>query len=131
MDRCRFVQPEMVKLSLGNGHWIEIKRELTAGEQRRMFAKMVRDYAPDGRALLDPEQVGYAKVCTYLLDWDLTGQDGKAVPISDSAIDNLDVPMYEEIRRAIETHEAAIDQAHAKNENGGESKPAAISPSAK
>src|SRR5262245_21399021 len=38
----RFVQPEIVRLSLSNGDFLDVKRELNAGEHRGVFADMVK-----------------------------------------------------------------------------------------
>lgn len=130
MSRYRFVDPQSVRLSLSDGDWIEIKRELNAGEQRKVFAQQVKDYHADtGRPMLDPEQVGRSRVGGYLLAWSFTDRSGKPIPITDGAIDNLDQPTYREIVKAIDDHEAAIDREYEKNRTGGESKSVATLPS--
>jgi hypothetical protein len=68
MARCRFVQPDVVRLPLSDGDFIDVKRELSAGEQRRMFAGMVlHGVVPGEKTLLDPERVGITKMVEYLV----------------------------------------------------------------
>lgn len=149
MSRCRFVQPDVVRLFLvdvhrralkdlqdpakqaklkledratpeaianaeaairaaeADGAFIDIKRELNAGEQRRLFAHMMRDMTVGDKVTLIPEQVGRTKVIAYLIGWSFVAADGQPVPVSESAIDNLDTETYSEITQAIDAHEEA------------------------
>jgi hypothetical protein len=129
MPKYRFVEPDIVRLPLSDGDWIEVKRELTAGEQRKLFGGMVRDYDKEsGRPLLDPERVGRTRLSAYLLDWSFVDRQGKPVALNESAIDNLDVDTYAEINKALDVHEEAVERAR-KNPQPGEPKSAATSPS--
>jgi len=94
-----------------DAHFIDIKKRITAGEQRLMFAGMMRDLTPGEKVVLDPKYVGRTKVSAYVIGWSLVDADGKAVPVSDSAIDNLDPETYAEIVESIDAHEAALDAA--------------------
>jgi hypothetical protein len=107
MGRCRFVQPDVVRLSLSDGDFIDAKRELNAGEQRRVFSRMVRDMTPGEKLTLKADEVGRTKLSEYIVGWSFTDVDGKPVPVSDSAIDNLDTDTYAELVKAIDEHEAA------------------------
>lgn len=107
-----FVQPEVVRLPLsGDGRWIDVKKELTAGESRRVFARLVRTMGTGGnegervRTELDPEKVGLTKLAEYLVGWSFTNGDGKPVPVSESAINNLRPSTFKEITDAIDAHE--------------------------
>jgi hypothetical protein len=127
----RFVSPDVVRLPLTEGDWIDVKKRLNTGEQRRVFAKMARDMVPGEKVKLDPEQVGIAKVLEYLIGWSLT--DGvKPVPLSAAAVGNLEVETFNEIREAIEAHEEKQDaiREQEKNEKAGgpASKPTSPSP---
>lgn len=128
--RCRFVQPEIVRLSLSDGDFIDVKKELTAGEQRRMFAAMMRDMTPGEKVTLNPELVGRTKLTAYVVGWSFVDAEGKPVPVSDSAIDNLDTDSYAEMVKAIDAHEAAQEAEKGKNVQSGSSKSIATLPSA-
>lgn len=127
-----FVVPKVERIAISGGRWIEIKRELNAGENRRMFARQIRDYSQlDGRPQYDPEQVGFARVVAYLLSWSLE-QEGERVPVTEAAIDALDQPTYTEILKAIDRHEERVEKERTaeKNAQAGENKSAATSLSA-
>jgi len=166
MARCRFVQPDVVRLQLadvrkrahealvskgvelpGNtfrpatdaeiaasatrvasavedGDWIDVKKELNAGESRKVYARLVKTMHFNEKAEIDPEQVGLSKVVAFLVGWSFVDAAGKTTPVSDGAINALDGDTYAEVVQAIDAHEEAGDAAreHRKNATGDESK---------
>jgi hypothetical protein len=104
-----FVEPTPVRLPLSKGRYIDVKRRLNAGETRRVFSRMVAKMQPGEPIDLNPELVGFTKVSEYLIGWSLTDSQGRPVPISDAAINNLDPDLYFEITRAVNNHEAEIE----------------------
>jgi hypothetical protein len=111
-------RPETVRLSLSDDGWILIKKRLTAGETRHIFARMVKKLEPGKPPEIDPEQAGLANVVEYLVDWNITDPEGRPIPIRDqspefiaSALNELDSLAYTEIQEAISTHIAAMDAA--------------------
>jgi hypothetical protein len=130
-------RPETARLELTQGDWLMVKKHLTAGEHRAMFARMMK--AGDGVDRLDPTRVGLAKIVTFLLDWSFTDADGKPVVIRDqsaavleAALDALDPESFTEVLKAIEGHMQATEEARAqeKNGQGGENASSVILPSA-
>lgn len=117
-----------VKAAEADGDWIEVKRELNARESRRVYSRMVKNgaIASGEKAMLDPDQVGFAKIAEYLVGWSFVGSDGKPVPVSEDAVGNLDGETVREIVEAIDAHEEAV--AAEKNKRGETPQPA-ISPS--
>lgn len=131
MARNRFVRPQTVRLELSDGDWIEVKKELNAGEHRRVFGRLVKDMRAGERAQLDPEQVGLTKVVEYLVAWSLE-DNGKPVEITEGAINSLDAQTFGEIVKAIDEHEARVDAEieARKNATDGEKASSPTSPSA-
>jgi hypothetical protein len=129
--RCRFVQGDVVRLALSGGEWIDVKKELNAGESRRIFATLVKEMHAGQPTKLDPEKVGLTKVVEYVVGWSLLGSDDRPEPVSESAIDGLDLETYREIVDAVDAHDAACDAERLARKNGqaGEKASAAISPS--
>lgn len=131
----RFVQPGSEKLEISDGDWLIVKRELTAGEARRAFARTVKRMNAGDQTELDPEGVGLGKMVAYLLDWSLVGHDGKPVVIRDqpdavieAALLSLDTASFLEIFNAINAHERA-ETARAleeKKRQSGANRPLAI-----
>jgi hypothetical protein len=131
MDACWFVQPARERLTLSGGQWIEVKQELTAGEQRHAQAGYYIDLRAGERARIDYEQYGKTKIVAYVTAWSLTGFDGQPEPFNESALDMLDMDHYLEIERAIDAHEARISarrEARKNGQDGAKTSPA-ISPS--
>lgn len=129
----RFVRPETKTLPISHGDTLTVRKRLTAGERRAMFARM---YA-EGTVRVDPIRVGVAAMTAYLLDWTLTDDDGKPVPIRDLSpddigrvLDNLTPESFNEIQDAIETHAEAMDAERVteKNDQATESMSSATSP---
>jgi hypothetical protein len=155
MGRCRFVQPEVVRLLLADvakraladlskadvehadtkaaqekirqdrqdkldnltakiveaerdGDYIDVKKSLNAGEQRRIFSRMMNEITPGEKFTLKPDEVGKTKIIEYLVGWSFVDTEGKPVPVSEAAIDNLDTETYADMTAAIDWHESAL-----------------------
>jgi hypothetical protein len=174
MGRCRFVQPDVVRLYLvdvhrracadlakqiaaekepdkrraltdahivanakleqaeGDADYIDVKRELNAGEHRKVLSRMARDFTPGDKLQLKIEEVGLTKLSAYIIGWSFTDAEGQPVPVSDSAIDNLDQDSYQELIAAVDAHEEAQNASREAERKNliGRSKSAAISGSA-
>jgi len=107
MARCRFVQPEVDRLQLSDGDYVDIKRELSAGEQNDLMGDLIEEYAAGEKVKLKPKEVIRARLRAYIVGWSFTDPDGRPVPVSPSSIYNLDQPTQTEIVAAIDAHEAA------------------------
>lgn len=100
------------------GRYIDVKKRLTAGESRKMFAQVVRDMTAGERARLDPERIGVSKLLAYLLAWSLTDDDGHPVPFSPEALDSVDPDVYADMIKAVDWHEEVQDAARSAEKNG-------------
>ena len=119
----RVRRPETIRIALSDGEWILVKKYLTAGEQRAIFRRMMRDGVTGDQ--IDSVRVGWSKMVGYLLDWSATDPDGKLIAIHDksedeigAALDAMPVDAFKEILNAIEAHEAAMDKAMVQEKNG-------------
>lgn len=135
----RFVRPDTDKLELTDGDWLLVKRRLTAGEERRAFARHVKVMRRGEPTEIDPEAVGLGLMTQYLLDWSLTDDRGQVVVIRDqptsvveAALNALDPASFREINDALGAHVerqiAALDAE--KKSRGTASKLSVISGSA-
>jgi hypothetical protein len=126
--RSRFTRPDVTVLKLANGDTLTVKRRLTAGEQRAMFARMYQTV--NGSTRVNTLQVGIATCLAYLVDWSLTDDDGQPVairglPPEDLAaiLDSLTPEDFKEISKAIDDHSEAMEahrSAEKKTEPGAE-----------
>ena len=111
----RFLKPEIVRINLTGGDWITVKRELTAGEQRRVFASTTKPVRAGERIEIDLEKAGLAEIVAYLVDWSFLDDAGKPVVIRDmpaeyvaDVLNNLDGDSYTEIFNALNAHEQTV-----------------------
>lgn len=118
MGRCRFVPPEVVRLPLDGGDWIDVKKELNAGETRAIFTDLVKDFHAGEAATLDAKAVGLTKALNYIVGWSFTDAQGQGVPFSASALNNLYPEDYQELIDAIEAHDGAVERARSERKNG-------------
>jgi len=111
----RFLKPEIVRLNLTGGDWITVRRELTAGEQRRVFARTTKPVKAGQPIEIDLEKAGISTLVAYLIDWSFTDVEGKPVAIRDmpaeyviDVLNSLDSDSFAEITDAIDRHEKAV-----------------------
>jgi hypothetical protein len=111
----RFLKPEIVRINLSGGDWITIKKQLTAGEQRRVFARSTRTVIAGKPLEIDLERAGIATLVEYLIDWSFVDDAGKPVAIRDmpaeyviDVLNSLDTDSFNELTAAIETHEKTL-----------------------
>lgn len=114
MAKSWFVQPETVRIDLEDGQWIEVKKRLTAGEDRLRMTSVISEVRQDGRYTPDPTMVGKANVMAYLVDWSLRDNAGKKVAIEKdaqklAAMDALSPEAFKVISDAINAHEDAME----------------------
>ena len=109
-----FVLPKVVRITLQceDGAYIDVKQRLNAGQQRRLFGRMVKEMEAGEKIKIAPEQVGISKMLEYLVGWSFES-GGVPIPITAEAVDNLDPDVYDEIRKAIDTHEESVTKARA------------------
>jgi len=109
MPRYRFVRPETRTLPLSEDDWLVVRVRLTAGEKYRMFRAMY-PVDDEGRAHVDSEQVIFAPLWTYLVDWSFTELPirGAALDVVQAAVAALDEDEIEEVRTAMTAHRAAV-----------------------
>lgn len=110
----RIRRPEIVRIDLPTGDWIIVKKHLTAGDERQMFWRMMRQ-GFDGKEKIDPLLVSVAKIVAYLVDWSIVDADGKPVIVRDEPpeiiapiLDMLDPDDFRAIWNAVDAHETAI-----------------------
>lgn len=131
----RVVRPETVRLEISQGDWLLVKKRLTAGESRRIYARMIKTMAAGEKIEMDPMQVGRSQAIEYLLEWSLESElpiRNRSADDIGRALDAIDPSSFKEIIDAIQQHEAAMEaeRAQEKNDQAGETKSPATSPSA-
>jgi hypothetical protein len=109
MGRSRVVTPEIVRLPLSDGEWIDVKKELNAGEYVDMLAAMA-------------ERQSFFKILAYVTGWSLVAPDGQPLPYDVELPENVrrdtvraqDKGTFREIVAGLDRHEAAVEAAKKK-----------------
>jgi hypothetical protein len=121
MSRPRGVNPERVRLPLSDGDYVDVKKQLTAGEYRRLLYDQFKDTAVGERPTLDHAKIGTSKLLAYILGWSFVSVvDQQPIPydpqdpeeLRRSALDDLlDPDTYRELIAAVDAHEAREEAA--------------------
>ena len=86
--RNRFVNPDVTKLDLSDGDWIEVKRRLNVGERRSITSRAAKGgvSTDSTRVFVDANEMEFAKVEAWVLDWSFTDAADKRVKFSPEAV---------------------------------------------
>jgi len=111
----RFVlSPDVTRLVLKDGSWIEVKRQLTAGEERAYrsagFRRVSQRKDEDGSEIdVDWTAMAFARAEAFIVDWSARTPEDKPMPVSRTNIRTLHPDDFAEIDAAIVAHMEAVD----------------------
>jgi len=111
VPRKAFVEPATVKLELSEGDWIEIKKELTYGEQLRLQDDSAQTGEDDKRRFAY-SAFYVARLVTWIVDWSFEDEHGH-VEVTADAIRALKGDIAGEINTALNKYET--EQEASKN----------------
>lgn len=119
-----FVTPATDRIDLGDGDWLQVKHELTVGEAKAMRTKAFTymsgtpdagdtDRADDEKAGdvkigVDWRLLGLARVVAYVTDWNAKDGQGRPLPFSREALEQLTETDYDRIEKAIDAHVKSV-----------------------
>lgn len=130
-----FVMPGTVRYELWDGdagetgvEWIELKRQITYGDEQDMAGKIVKSIKiPEGaddeqkkqlkaevEVMLDVAIDGPFKILVWTVDWNLADDNGKSVDLEFESVRQLSLDYADEINRIIKEHEEATGQGKAR-----------------
>jgi hypothetical protein len=104
----RFVKEDVTRLTLPDGEWVDVKRELTVGEDREFRVAGMKKATVKGDIEVDFKAISLARVKTYLVGWSAVDHKGKMLPVTSDAIEALAVEDFEAIDAAILAHVDAV-----------------------
>jgi len=115
MARDWFVQPDVQRLELFGGEaWIEVKGELSYGEQQRITGMALRSMSTSGSEIgLDFNSYNIGRMSAWIVDWSLTDAKGKQVKVNLDSIRNLSQPVADEIDRVLTAYISAMEAERA------------------
>jgi hypothetical protein len=120
MARNRFPTPQVVRLTLSENDWVEIKATLTVGEEKDVTLLSLREVSEgkDGQTRLthDYSLTPFAKAVVYLVSWSFWNADGPVRLHDDqkkrlAQLRALDRESWEEIIAAIDKYEEEHEEA--------------------
>jgi hypothetical protein len=125
MARNRFPAPMVERLPLSDGDWVEVKRDLTVGEEKDISLLAMRELSQqDGNVKfsLDYQLLPFAKAVIYLVGWSFHNAKGPVKLEEDqrkrlAQLRALDGDTWDEIDAAMQRHEEAVD-AQKKSSSG-------------
>ena len=115
MARDWFVQPDVQRLELFGGEaWIEVKGELSYGEQQRITGMALRSMSTSGSEIgLDFNSYNIGRMSAWSVDWSLSDAKGKQVKVNLDSIRNLAQPVADEIDRVLTEYISAMEAERA------------------
>lgn len=118
MSRNRFINAgATARLPLSDGDWIEVKEKLSYGEQQRLSTASLTSIQFGGdskpgetEVALNMDRYALMRLHVWIVDWSFRDHNDKPVPVSKSAIDNLDPLTAEEINKALDEHIERVNE---------------------
>ena len=111
MARCPLVRPETVRVTLPDGEWVELAKELTAGEHRDMFVAQIKDTPMDGGVpALDYGRVGINRVLAYVKEWSYVDYKDNPLPITEDWLRKFDQTTFRNLLTAVDAHDDASER---------------------
>lgn len=111
----KLLRPELIKIALGNGDVLTVKKRLTAGEELAMQARYLIPREDNQPPLVDYLKIGPAKILAYLVELTLTDMHDQVITLRGepaefvaATLNQLDGVDYERVKQAIVAHEAAM-----------------------
>lgn len=104
MGRNRFQAPEVERIPLSDGDWIEIKRDLNAGDNRKLEAAGLKPPTVVEGKIISPvnwETYDFERAVIFLVDWSFRDKDDKPVKLTIDALKALTTGDFNEVNTAI------------------------------
>jgi len=118
MARIGIVKPDVQRLALAEGDWIEVKKFLAVGEKKRLEGagvSAVRTANADTRTKqsfeLDYERLTLARIEAYVVKWSFTDLEGNTLKVNPENISALTPEIATEIDEALDKHIEAMTAA--------------------
>lgn len=126
------VSPDTVRKDLtyeGTPFWVELKKELTVGEEKRLYSSGFRSVTrgqnrndADIELNVNYDVVVFTKVHVWLADWSLS-ENGKKLPLTLDTLRAMRGPVFDLLEKTVDEHSARVAQElseRAKNDQTSE-----------
>lgn len=112
MARKWFVEPETVRYDLGDGDWIEFKKDITYGEQQKLKKAALSLSREDTEGVLDInwDMVDIVDLVMWTVDWSLCDGDGNPMPITTETVSALSRDGAQRLQDELRKHKEAQEK---------------------
>jgi len=114
MPRNPFVRPEVRRLDLAEGDWIDVKKYLTAGERANLegagLREMTQSESGKPAFVLDYARLRLAKIDAFVVGWSFVDEKGNQQKVTRENIEALDHETSLELEAAIDAHMKAMKE---------------------
>jgi hypothetical protein len=117
MARCPIVRPETVRVTLADGEWLDLAKELSAGEYRDMVAAQFKDMTAGVAPSLDLKQVGMSRILAYIKNWSFVDFKDGPLPITEEWLRKFDQQTFSELLDTVNAHDEALEKAAESRKN--------------
>jgi len=112
--RMAFVKPEVVRIALKEGDWIDVKKFLTSGEEAYLAGAGVPGFSQEtvGKQSfeLDFVSLKFARMITYVVGWSFVDDKGNQTKPARDYVETLDPEIFKEIEEALDKHVAKMKE---------------------
>lgn len=119
---CPIVKPDSIKLSLSRDQFINVRRELNAGEYRVMISGQYKESSNgDGgnqRMVVDLDRLGLTRILAYGIEWSFVDFDGSPLDFNEFTVRSIDMAWFKEVLDAVDAHHAQSEKAVEERKNG-------------
>ncbi len=136
MPKLRGPDTAVERLPLSDGDWVDIKKELSVGEERSAYSLAITGVTREGDYKVDPALHASAMLAVRIVSWSFLGRDEQPMPYDGKAslkqrvswLEALDTETKTEIDEAFAVYQKAREVAKKALITAPDSSP--ISPSA-
>jgi len=112
--RMAFVKPEVIRIALKEGDWIDVKKFLTSGEEAYLAGAGVPGFSqgePGKQSFeLDFVSLKFARMLTYLVAWSFVDEKGNQTKPTRDYVETLDPEIFAEVEQALDVHVARMKE---------------------
>jgi hypothetical protein len=99
-----------VAKSEADGDWIDVKKELNAGEYQELISSQFIPGPAGEEPRVDKTLLGFSKLTAYIIGWSYTELDGTTpLPIGTDTFRAMSFAGYQLLVRAVDDHYAAVE----------------------
>jgi hypothetical protein len=101
MSKNFLASTKVSRFDLGDGYWVSLKNEMSYGDNQALTASYMnlqsRLLNPKGETPVKFDLGNITLMRLNIVEWNLTGEDGKVLPLADDVFHSLQIPVAKAI----------------------------------